>query len=248
MNYPIGSHNLKFVSEDNVGNISELIFNISIVSSNLSGEFYIVGPNYMEYISMLSKIGITVTDSGAGVKDLKYKIDSEPYTDYQGLIEINSYQEGSHCIFMELSDSANTIFNDSVNFTIDKSVPLIDIDISEPYISNDSLTYINLVTNVRFLFKQNSYRVNNLDWANIGDTFDLDLSGFVDGYYDIEIRSSDYVDNVSYDTINLCLDNEAPLDSINPLSFYYKNDSLIYFNKNGTFEIDTWDIRNRYLG
>ncbi|RKX71953.1 hypothetical protein DRP43_01915, partial [candidate division TA06 bacterium] len=104
------------------------------------------------------------------------------------------------------------------------------------------------VTNVRFLFidsisgiKQNSYRVNNLDWANIGDTFSLDLSGFADGYYDIEIRSSDNVDNVSYDTVNLCLDNEAPLDSINPLSFYYKSDSLIYFNKNGSFEIDVWD-------
>ncbi|MCK4544446.1 hypothetical protein KAU43_02810, partial [candidate division WOR-3 bacterium] len=122
-----GYYNLITYINDNVGNIAIDTINLFVDEKTIEAEFYFEGSNYGQFVTGESKIGITVTDSGVGVSDILYSMDSCDYTAYSTPIDLYGMEEGSHCIKTLAIDSNNNSFTDSMLFTIDNSAPLISV-------------------------------------------------------------------------------------------------------------------------
>ena len=243
-----GHYELVVYASDNVNNDVSRSFDINVVSGQPHAAFFTVGPEHNGFICDSTLIGIVVSDSGFGADSVLYKIDSGNYEPYDEPFSLKSYGEGPHYVCMRIVDSTGGVFEDFSLYTLDETSPEIAFSINGTHVHMDSLDYIISSSFLTFHFSDslsgvsiNGYRINNLDWSNITDSFEIGLSSFPDGYYRIELRSKDNVDNITYDTIYACKDDSAPNDSIIPVGRYITRGDTLFVSPNGGIDISTHD-------
>ncbi|NIA23897.1 MAG: hypothetical protein GWP03_07070, partial [Proteobacteria bacterium] len=219
------------------GNKTQKSFDINVVDDKLNAKFCTIGPEYNGYISDSTLLEITIIDSAAGIDSMMYKIDGGNYIDYTEPFSIGDYAEGAHKIDMKITDLMGNVFEDSANYILDKTSPVINSEIVGNHFDTDSIHFLQNSSFLVSLFSDSlsgvlssGFKINNLGWSDIPDSFDINLSSFSDGYYRIELRSRDRVENISYDTIYLCLDDSAPDDSLIPVGRYIEKGDTLYLS------------------
>jgi len=191
-----------------------------------------------------TQIALTITDSPAGVSSRWYNNGTENIT-FTGTIDTSNWNEGINNIVVYANDTLDNVNKIELNFTIDKTAPVINlvepfnntvIKSSGDFVFNATDNYDNILTCNLFMDGINIYTIG----GNSGqDTRISDDLGLTEGYRSWYVSCMDDVTLVGIsETRNVTVDTTPP--QITNLTQYIilnetnDNDGIIDINLNIT--------------
>ena len=129
---------------------------------------------------------------------------------------IPSLVEGAHTVYVRAYDIAGNIGIGSVNFTVDLTLPIVNI--TSP--ANDSLFGVNHV-NVTWTgsdalsgLAHFEVKVDALDWENVGYNLSKNLTGLSDGVHVVKVKAVDNASNENVTSVTFSVDTTGPVVTI----------------------------------
>lgn len=218
-----GEHRLTYYSVDRLDNSEEKKeFRFYVdktpprVVEELLGNTYIA--NGKEYLSGRNRLKLISMDNKAGVKEIRYSINGEPFKKYSKPFSLN--RSGNLDIEIQAIDSVNNKvqekkLTDRSNISyVDLKGPKLDYQFSGPAFSFRDTTYITSETNIILTgkdeesgFKHIEYSIRDNDpMKNYDNPFVIKK----DGSYSIEYSGYDNLENTSVDEFFCTVDNKGP--------------------------------------
>ncbi len=218
-----GEHTIQYYAVDNVGNeekVKEYSFFIDktppVLVDEIMGNSYTV--NGREYSSGRSKLKLTAIDNKAGVKEIKYSINNEPYMDYDkpfyltsisGSLSVVSYaidNVGNKSVASEKTTKSKVAY-------VDLSGPEIKYTFEGKYFQTYEATYINKDTKIKLSaydseagLKYIAYTINNGAEISYEKPFSIEEGG----HKEVNIYAYDNLDNSNRERTDFIVDNIGP--------------------------------------
>jgi hypothetical protein len=207
INVEYGKHVLKYYAIDNVGNIEDVESNTKTFYTD-SGDpqtFHnVTGINLDEnVIALNTKIYLTASDEGIGLKQTYYKFDEGPYIPYDGnAIPIKQLSEDHHTITYYSVDNVGNKENEkSFTFFLDKSAPILTSDVlGDRFIVNDQI-YFSGRTKMKLTAVDNKSGVKEVNFSIDESEFNTYSEPFYlpqkPGFHVVKFYAVDNADNVT---------------------------------------------------
>jgi hypothetical protein len=218
-----GEHTLKYFAVDNVGNSEQehqYSFFIDktppILVDEIMGNSFVV--NGKEYSSGRTKLKLTAVDNKAGIKEVKYSINGEPFVFYEKPFYLTTVS-GSLSV---ISYAIDNVGNKSMASEKSTKSRASYVDLTGPQLNHKFIgrvfkardtTYINKDTKIQLSafdtesgFKSVSYSLNNGGEIPYTEPISLQEAGS----YILSIYGFDNVDNSNRESLSLVVDNTGP--------------------------------------
>ncbi len=218
-----GEHTITYYATDHAGNIESkntYTFFVDKTPPILVDE--IMGSSYMangkEYSSGRTKLKLTAVDNKAGVREIKYAINNEPYVNYEkpfylstvsGSLSVVSYaidNVGNKSVVSEKSTRNKAAF-------VDLSGPQLKFNFIGKVFTTRDTTYINKDTKINIQasdpesgLKAVSYSINEGKETEFTAPFNIADEGVLQ----LNIYGYDNVDNSNRMSTTLVIDNQGP--------------------------------------
>lgn len=221
--YSEGEHTIKYYSVDHVGNKEaekSYTFYIDktppILVDEIMGNSFVV--NGKEYSSGRTKLKLTAVDNKAGIKEIKYSINSGPYqlyskpfylTSVSGSLAVVSYAEdnvGNRSVANEKSTKSRASY-------VDLTGPQLDYKfVGRVFKARDTI-YINDKTKIKLTAFDDESGLKALTYAidnGAEQPFTTMFTIPEERHHQLHIYGFDNVDNSNRKTIDLVVDNTGP--------------------------------------
>ncbi len=200
-------HVLKYYSVDNVGNTENVKTNTNTFSTDAGNPetFHnITGINLEEkIIASNTKIYLTASDDGIGMKATYYKFDEGPFIQYNGnSIPIKQLTEDHHTLTYYSEDNVgNKEKAKSYTFFMDKSAPILTSDVlGDRFIINDQI-YFSGRTKMKLTAVDNKSGVKEVNYSIDDSEFDKYSEPFYipqkKGYHIVKYYAIDNAENIT---------------------------------------------------
>ena len=212
-----GLSTVHYASTDNVGNAAlaqsqQVYIDHSIPTSKVS----YTGKQFRNrdtlFITMETRIGISASEVGAGVKTINYKLDGGNTTVYTSPVTVA--KEGLHTLEFNAIDNVNNTENiQKHSFVVDNTPPDIMSNFSikpigektvrdEKYIiyPSNTMLYIAATDNSSGV-ELVEYKINGNEAQTI-----IPVKGFVSGNYEVEIKAYDVLKNKTSKVIRFAIE------------------------------------------
>ncbi|MFO8018988.1 MAG: Ig-like domain-containing protein, partial [Promethearchaeia archaeon] len=197
-----GNHTIYFNATDLAGNTEEsrsctLYLDINNITSSIIYDPFV--KSNVKYVNETQHFSFDWDDgSGSGLKNLYYRVDSEPYSKYSGEFNLNGYTEGSHNIsFYTIDNVGNQEPVKNTEIYLDLEAPDVSLDyqvIKEPnYIFETDTIQIKAGADAGSGINVSQYRIEDEPWKN---QVEFSLDDLTSGNYTIYYRVKDNVGNV----------------------------------------------------
>lgn len=201
-----GAYNIKFYSEDHVGNQGEVQEDFFVVDTEHPSTFYnINGLSENKVIGKSTKIYLQSEDNLSKVSKTYYRFDDETFKVYSGKEVSFSYlADGNHTLYFYSEDNVgNKEPEQSFDFYFDKSAPIMAADVlGDRFVAND-VVYFSGRTKLKLTAVDNRagvkeilYSIDGGEFASYKDPFYLPS---VSGEHIIRFYSLDFMNNSSSD-------------------------------------------------
>jgi len=198
-----GSHTIAYRSRDNLGNVEEAKTLTVTVDQTPPVTTVSVGqPQYhdgaMLYISSMTPITFTATDTLSGVAQIAYSIDAGGWITYTGAITIPS--EGLHAVrYRAIDRLGNTDAARSLPVTVDTTPPVTTLIVGMPQYIEGGVLYISSRTSLSLTatdaasgIASTEYSLDGGPWTGYGGP----LTFSTEGIHSISYRSTDHVGSI----------------------------------------------------
>jgi hypothetical protein len=241
---PEGEHIINWYSIDNVGNIEpKKSFNFFIdktppmVFEEIMGNTYMVAGK--EFSSGRSQLRIVAVDNKAGVKEIFYSINKDPFKLYEKPIFLSEITGAVSVRSYAIDNVENKGTSDAEGQQF--SMPEVDItgpNIRHSFIGNrlmlrDTL-WISPFTKVSIAAVDNGSGVNRIEYRlndAPAEIFSLPFTVILGGYHKVLATAWDNVENLNISNFEFGVDNKAPEIfhnfSVKPHSQFTDNDEII---------------------
>ncbi len=218
-----GEHKIAYYAIDHVGNKeNEQVYEFyvdktpPILVDEILGNSFVV--NGKEYSSGRTKLKLTAVDNKAGVKEIKYSLNNEPYQLYEKPFYLTTISGSlaalSYAVdFVGNKSTASEKSTKSRAAYVDLTGPQLKYEfVGKMFKARDTL-FINKETKIKLSaidpesgLKSLSYSVDNGSEIAYKDPFAIEK----EGKHILYIYGLDNVDNSNREMINLVIDNEGP--------------------------------------
>lgn len=216
-----GIYNLSIEATDEIGNVSKY---------NKTFEIDKTAPkvDVSEIPSFTNKDVLIDVKTEAGTENT-FKLN-----DKNTESKVSLSEEGSYKFYYKSVDKAGNITEGTINFTIDKTVPKIEISDIPKFTNKDLIVSIKA--------ESSSETEVILDGNKLSGTSNFNFTVKEEGTHTLSYKSTDKAGNITADTIEFTIDKTAPEVKISDFSTYEKNDFKITINaETGTSGTVTYD-------
>ncbi|MHA1376535.1 MAG: OmpL47-type beta-barrel domain-containing protein, partial [Promethearchaeota archaeon] len=196
-----GLHTIYYNATDYAGNIEitkQIVVYLDINNISSSIDFNYYEGSGIKYINNFTQFIINWNDgTGSGLKNIFYKIDSEPFSVHSAPFTLSGYSEGLHDItYYTIDNVGNVELEKSITIYLD--ITALDLNIfynviySSNYIDENTSISITSIEDLGSGVKNVQYRIDEGIWIN-GTEFNL--NGLTLGEHAIYYRVEDNVGN-----------------------------------------------------
>jgi hypothetical protein len=229
-----GAHTIEARAVDRAGHVTSIT--MTVIVDNTSPTCRIVSPADGAIISGRYTVSVKSSDSvGIARVDLTGDMVAEAeYNPLSGYYEFSldtrTLSDGNYTIGAQSrDDSGKTAAARSVSFRVDNTAPTLAVVSPAAYEYVSGMAVVQLVSSDGPFTNELSveYRVDERGWTALAQTGAVwtavwNTSAFSDGAHVLSLRSEDIIGNVAAQTIQLTVDNHAPLCQVySPLSGQY---------------------------
>ncbi len=169
------------------------------------------------YITQLTVLSLTAVDTDSGLQEIKYRIDTEPETDYTGPFTVPP--PGVHSLkYHALDNLDNSEPESTLNLFVDTEAPSVQILPADPYISSGGQNFASGSTHFTIEVEDDAgaaetrYMVDSDAWA----TYDSPFTVHRPGSHTITAMATDNLGHSSAAvTLDFVMDVTPPTVSIN---------------------------------
>ena len=207
-----GPHTAQVKAIDLAGN--EIVVSVSFIVDTTAPTVEIIAPSEGHY-SQSPSVSVTWSgdDIGVGVQAYQYRVNggtwSSMTTETGHTFDL---PEGVNTVEVRIYDWANNTANVSVGFTVDTTVP--EVEITAPVnglFSNSSTVNVNWTgSDATTSIQGYQYRVNGGQWSSLSSETNVMLD-LEDGNYTVEVRAYDMAGNNATTSIAFTVDTVAPI-------------------------------------
>ncbi len=218
-----GTHTIIFRARDSIGH--ETVESIEVIVDNNAPSCTIHTPTPSQFVEKSITFKVLASDN-LGIDTVLFNIFTD--TQYEKTIEgtynsVTNYYEytqslygiedGTYSMNAEVTDiSLKKVVLDSVNFHIDQSFPVLNIQkpLNGEHLSG--ISYFNLSSEDSFDVKI-EFNIDEGGWETYGNTRGntWDTTQYKDGEHEVKIRVTDNAGHVTEREINVFIDNSAPI-------------------------------------
>lgn len=218
-----GEHSISWQSVDMAGNkesIQRVNFFVDktspMVFEELIGDTYMVGKN--EYSSGRSQLRITAIDNKAGVKEIYYSVNDEPYQLYEKPIFLSEIR-GALSIKSYAIDHVGNRGESNISgsqFTmprVDVTGPVINFSLEQPQLTLRDSLWIGPNTKISFRVHDAQSGLNRVEYKidkNSSQPYTKPLTIGEHGAHTVHVSAWDNVENLNVRTLSLNVDSIAP--------------------------------------
>jgi hypothetical protein len=254
-------HVLKYYAIDNVGNIENVKTNTKTFYTDIGDpQTYhnITGINLEEnIIAINTKIYLTASDEGIGLKATYYKFDDGPFIQYNGnVIPIKQLSEDRHTLTYYSEDNVgNKEDLKSYTFFLDKTAPILTSDVlGDRYIINDRI-YFSGRTKMKITAVDNKSGVKEVNYSVDESEFNKYSKPFYlpqkTGYHVVKFYAIDNADNTTggvngykqytYTTKKIYVDLSGPNLNHSITGKYFTTRDTMFLGKGSKIELTAND-------
>ena len=260
-------HVLKYYAVDNVGNTENVKTNTRTFYTDIGNpQTYhnITGINLEEnIIATNTKIYLTASDEGIGMKATYYKFDDDPFILYNGnAIPINQLSEDHHTLTYYSEDNVGNIEDvKSYTFFLDKTAPILTSDVlGDRYIINDRI-YFSGRTKMKITAVDNKSGVKEVNYSVDESEFDKYSEAFYlpqkTGYHVVKFYAVDNAENATgegkgykqytYTSKKIYVDLSGPNLNHSITGKYFTTRDTMFLGKDSKIELSANDKESGLL-
>ena len=211
-----GQHTFNLIVFDNASFNSSIV--VQFFVDTIDPEVEISAPIEGGFVNTTDvQITWTATDTGvgaSGIESLLIRNDSGPWMALSpsAVGQILTLDEGSHTVEVSATDEAGNTEIDSVTFTVDSTLPIVEI-ISP---ANDTWFNVNEVTVVwngsdaLSGLAHFEVKIDDGSWENVGYNLTQVLSGLSDGEHTFMVKAVDNATNENVISVTFTVDTTGP--------------------------------------
>jgi parallel beta-helix repeat protein len=207
-----GNHTVEIQATDTNNNMNSRWFNFTLDS--ILPTIDLISPNNNTIIQAGILLNLSISD--VNLKDVICSVNNgadfgltQPYN-----IDTRSWNDGDYNITVNTSDLAGNFVLNWFNFTIDSTSP--EIILVSP--TNDSIIKSDfeiMFTITDTYLNQVSYSVNGGTTKSFSEPYNIDVSSWPDGHYNIEINADDIAGNINEKSFTFIIDTSPPEITLN---------------------------------
>ncbi|MDD3626713.1 MAG: hypothetical protein PHV06_05290 [bacterium] len=215
-----GAYALIVTASDLAGNASvkQVNFTVDVSPPVTSLEFS--GLSYFNsgitYLNSETDFILNAEDGGSGVKKTEYYLNSLPFIEYSGPVNITGDDGMYKLFFRSIDNSGNTEIQKQAKIYLDNTAPVSNLIIGEPKYKDLFFTFISSETDLEIYSKDTGsgvsrrfYSISGSEYFEVSDTFTIPDN--YEGAVNISYYSADFLDNSEVPKIkSLIIDNTPP--------------------------------------
>ena len=208
----VRNHQLTVNASDPSGNINSTLIFVRVVDT-INPSLSIQSPQNITYNSPSIYLNYTATDSGSGVSNCSYKLDSGSITQISSCQNITLFNisDGSHNVIVYVNDTSNNINSSNVSFTIDTIAPTINIQRPQNITYNISTIDLNYTaTDSVSGVSSCSYKLDSGSITQISGCQNTTVYNVSDGLHIVILYANDSVGNTNSSNVSFTIDTHAP--------------------------------------
>ncbi len=197
-----GDYSLKYYSTDKVGNVeTEKQINFRLDMTAPVSEYQIAGGTFNDIFSVNTRIILTASDFGAGVKDIFYRFDNDEIKTYKGThISIANLDNGEHTVYYFAKDNVNNVETEkSFDFYLDKMAPILTSTIIGDQFVKDGKIYFSGRSKLKLTGADDKSGLQEIQYSMNGAAFSVYTEPFylpnVSGLHTVKYFALDSMQN-----------------------------------------------------
>jgi titin len=216
----VGTNVLSYTFNDSAGNA--LTKSITVVYDDVGPTIHMISPLAGSYNNTgIVTLKWAATDATSGVAKTEISNGGTAWTTITATSAILSLNDGTHTLYVRVTDNAGNVNTTSVTLMVDTVRPTVVM--SSP--ANNSRNNTGMVTvswtatDAGSGMANNKVKVDNGSWGSIAGTSDT-LSGLSDGSHSIYVMGVDKAGNVNTVSVSLTVDTTPPTVVLAPTGDY----------------------------